>query len=239
MLDLAKTQTLSKSLYTTLKVGDFFKKSNFHERYQYQIIRLGYQFNTLSRKYNIAKNYGIEYLSWINNRTLEPPMTTVDFSIELSTLLCSFGLAHYELLKRFLLEVLDVNKMYKACMPKNSTKRSRNQERITYGQLVNLLQECPNFTTEMLEMLDVDLRNALAHDTWYFSNNQIAYMNLRKQTINISFEKFPQKIFIITQAYTTISNCYMKDYESDTVETYNKIGSKEFNKIFPLYGMND
>ena len=227
---------MSKALYTILKVENFFKQTNFEERYQNQLFRIGYQLNTINRKIHIFNNYADEYIKWHNDKTSTPPMTKEEYLIETTTLLCSFGLAHYELLKKFFLEALSLDKMRKAYTKHDSRTQSSNKT--TYGALVKLLRECPNFNVKMCEMLDVNFRNALAHDTWYLEDNQMRYTIPGGQQIKIPIKYIPQKIFTIIQVYGTITTNYFEYYEPNVVEDYNKIGSKKFNKIFPLYGMD-
>ena len=127
--------------------------------------------------------------------------------------------------------------MREAYTKRDSTSK-RSSRGITYGALVKLLRECPNFTEKMSEMLDVDFRNVLAHDTWYFDDNQMVYATLGGQQVKIPIKDIPHKIDIILQVYSTITINYFEDYESDGVRRYNQIGSKKVNKVFPLYGMD-
>ena len=147
---------------------------------------------------------------------------------ELTTLLCNFGLTHYELLKRFFMETLIRNKL----------GTTRIKQNTTYGTIVKSFELLPNFDIKMREMLDNDLRNALAHDTWYFTENHLMYKNLKNELVQIPFARIPQKINTIIEVYSVITSSYWRDFERDAVRAYNIIGSKKINKIFPLYGMD-
>jgi len=232
MLTVNEIETLSKSLYTILRVEDCFKKSDFHERYANQLFRIGVQFNNIQRKKEITNNYLEEYLKWNTEKASDLPMTKYDCLVELTTLLCSFGLTHYEFLKRFFIETMILDRLGSRTGIKFST-------RVTYGTFVKAFEKLPNFDKRMNEMLDEDFRNALAHDTWYLDENGMKYANFKKEIIAIPFSKIPQKINMIGITYTIITKNYFQDFFPEMVKIYEKVGSKEINKLFPLYGMNE
>lgn len=232
MLESNEVEILSKSLYTILKIEDLFKKSDFHERYAKQLFRIGQQFNNLRRKEYITSNHTEEYLKWNSQKTPDYPMTKHECLIEITTLLCSFGLTHYEFLKRFFIETLLLDELSN----KTGIDIGKNP---TYGTLVKAFRKLPNYDEKMNIMLDEDLRNALAHDTWYFEGTKMEYRNFKNQIIEISPTKIPQKINTVLIAYTVITTKYFQDFFPEIVEFYDKIGSRKINELFPLYGMNE
>ena len=157
-------------------------------------------------------------------------MTKEECLTEITTLLCSFGLTHYELLKRFFIEALDVGRL---------DIRQKNKSAVTYGTIIKSFEKLPCFDIKMCEMLDNDLRNALAYDTWYFNNGDLVYENLGKELVKIPFAKIPQKINIVVAMYMTITQNYWEEFEQDAINDYNEIGSQKVNEIFPLYGMDN
>ena len=232
MLEVAEAKTLSKSLYTILKIEDLFQRTSFQEKHLRQLNRISHQFNTINRKIRITNNHVEDYIKWNSEKTPEHPMTENECFIESVTLFCSFELAHYELLKRFFLEALLLDKLG------NKTNKTINAKS-TYGTLVKSFKALPNFDTKMHEMLDEDLRNALAHDTWYFEDNQMRYNNFSNELVKIPITQIPQKFNIILAAYSTITRNYYEDFESDMIKIYKTIGSKKINEGFPLFGMDE
>ena len=226
MLDIDEVAILSKSLYTILKIEDLFTKTAFREKHLMQLNRIGRQFNIISRKRDITNNYLEDYIEWNSKRTSSPPMTKEECLTETTTLLCSFGLTHYELLKRFFIEALDIDKL---------DIKQKNKFAVTYGTIAKSFENLPCFDIKMREMLDTDLRNALAHDTWYFNNDNLVYENLGKELVEIPFAEIPQKTSIIVAVYATITQNYWEEFEQDTMKDYNEIGSQKVNEIFPLY----
>lgn len=232
MLSIDETVLLSKALYTILKVEGCFRKNDFRERYGNQLIRIGQQLNNLSRKLVITNNHMEEYLQLYNEKIPnEPQMTKWDAFIELNTLFCSFGLTHYELLKRFFIEVLDLEHL-------SSISKTRIGKTPTFGELVNIFKNLPNYSNKMTEMLDNDFRNALAHDSWYLGNKNMKYI-VNNKLVQIPLSRIPQKINIIGAVYSTISNCYTEDFFPEYVEVYNKGLKDEIQKTIPLFGMNN
>lgn len=222
---------LSKSLYTILKVENLFKKTDFRERYGQQLLRIGAQFNNINRKKEITNNYLDEYLKWNTEKVPDPPMTRFDCLVELTTILCSFALTHYEFLKRFFIESLDLILLF-------SKTNMKYYPRPTYGSLVKSFENLPNFDKKMNDMLDEDFRNALAHDTWYFDKDGLRYNNLKQEIITIPFGEIPKKINTIVIIYSVITNNYYQDFFPGIEQQYQK-ERKEINKLFPLYGMNE
>ncbi len=232
MLSDTEAISLSKSLYTILKVEKCFTKNDFIERYGNQLIRIEKQFNNLNRKLAIVRCHIEEYRQLHNEKTPnEPQMTQSDVFIELTTLYCSFGLAHYELLKRFFIATLDLEHL-------SAIAKTKIRKPPTFGGIINTFKGLPNYNDKMAEMLDKDFRNALAHDSWYLGSNEMKYL-VNDKLVQIPFLKIPQKIKIIGRAYTTISECYTMDFFPEIVDAYNKGLKNEIQKITPLFGMND
>lgn len=230
-LQLQEVESLSKSIYTILKVENLFQKSDFHERYAKQLFRIGEQFNVLRRKEQITNDFSEEYIKWHNEKAPDLPMTKNECLVEITTLLCSFGLTHYEFLKRFFIETLFLDKL----QMETSVHIGKTP---TYGTLIKSFQKLTNYNQKMNELFDVDLRNALAHDSWYLENTGLQYKNFDNKIITISYTELPLKITTIGGAYTFITSNYFKDYFPDIVQLYDGIGSKRINEFFPLYGMN-
>ncbi|MGI0059895.1 MAG: hypothetical protein ACREBJ_09020, partial [Nitrosotalea sp.] len=153
--------SLSKSLFAILKVENCFIKTEFHERHEKQLYRNMLQFNNLNRILEIGEHHLENYLKWNNQTVPNMPITKYNYFIELITLLCNHGLASYELLKRFFLETMDLDKL---------TKISGQQIRLdsTWGQLSTAISKLPNVSEQITtELFDIAFRNTLAHDSWY------------------------------------------------------------------------
>ena len=229
MFTIDEIESLSKSLYTILRVEDCFKKTDFHERYGKQLLRIGKQFNNLNRKNEIGNNHLEEYLKWHNQKIPnESPMTKFDFFIEINTLFCSFGLTHYEFLKRFFIETLNL-KLFR------TKTKSKIKSVPTFGGLVKAFEDLPNFNQEMKDMLDTDFRNALAHDSWYLEDNEMRYMTSKRKLIQIPIAKIPQKINTIVGVYSTITKCYFEEFFPEILNQYADL-KNSINDYFPLYG---
>ena len=228
--NLDETIALAESLYNILKAENLFKKAITGDDRVFRIDRLRHQLNILARKECILENHMEEYIAWCNSKTLAPPVTKAELLIEMITLWCNYGLVHYELLKRFFLAALNVEQL--------PTLNRKITTRSTHGAIVKSFELLPNFTSKMAEMLDNNLRNALAHDSWYVESNQFTYKSKDKHLIRMSFQVTIQKLKNIGQTYSTIHQCYMQDFMPEILQDYEEIGQTNVDKMFPIYGMN-
>lgn len=228
--NLDETIVLAESLYDILKTKNLFKKAIISDDRLFRIDRLRHQLNILARKEHILENHMEEYIAWCNNRTLAPPVTKTELLIETITLWCNYGLVHYELLKRFFLAALNIERL--PILNRKITARS------TYGAIVKSFESLPNFTSKMAEVLDSNLRNALAHDSWYVESNQFTYKSKDKHLVRMSFPITVQKLKNIGQAYSTIHQCYLQDFMPEILQDYEEIGQTSVDKVFPIYGIN-
>ncbi|WP_237737707.1 hypothetical protein [Candidatus Nitrosopumilus sediminis] len=195
-------------------------------------MRIGHQFNILNRKKDITNDFLNEYITWHNEKNPDLPMTKNEVVVEITTFFCNFGLVHYEFLKRFFIETLLLEKL------KEKSPKIKLGNVPTYGALVKAFRELPNYNVKMDEFFDEGFRNALAHDTWYFEKEGLAYRDMKNEITVIPFPKIPDKIFTISKVYTLITSNYFQDYAPEAVDFWNK-HSSEVNKHFPLYGMSE
>lgn len=216
-------------MYTILKAEDLFIKTIPGDDHLFRSERFRHQLHIIARKEHILENHLKEYTEWYTRKTFTPPVTKAELLIEIITMWSNFGLVHYELLKRFFLNVLDIEKL--------STQKHKIKTGSTYGTIVKSFKLLPDVTSETLEMLDSSLRNALAHDSWYIENNQFTY-KLNKDVVQMTFPTAVQKLKNIGQVYSTIYRCYLQDFAPEAIQDYEAIGQANVNKIFPMYGMD-
>ena len=80
-------------------------------------------------------------------------------------LLVNRTLPQYETLKRCLLFALD------------SDKLGLKKTSITYGQIINQLQHQHGMELRIVKALDNELRNIIAHGSWYVKEGKFVYLN--------------------------------------------------------------
>lgn len=230
MLTKDEVESLSKSLFTILKVEDCFVKTEFHQRYGKQLLRNMHQFNNFNRVLQIAEHHLDEYIQW-NNQTLpEMQMTQYDYLIEVITLLCNHGLATYEFLKRFFLETIDLELL-------NKKTGSNLHKGSMLGDFVKAISKLPNVNNKITdELIDVRFRNALAHDSWYLHDGALRYVETKtKNEIVYPYQLLHEKIQIIFGLFHIIKDQYFRTYFPEMVMEYEDDLGKLMDFIFPMY----
>lgn len=228
MLNSKEIEQLSKSFFTNLKIMNLFKKTEFHERYGNQIIRNHRQLNNLVRRFEIGEHHMENYLKWNNEHIPTMPMTKFDYTVELTTLFTNHGLATYEALKRFFLETIELEKL-------NEITKERIHSASTWGSLTRAISRVPCVDQRVItELFDVDFRNALAHDTWYFENNSLKYLDMKKNIVTILFKDLVPKIHTIFGFYVITTQNYFEAYFPELKEQYAQMEA-DLNKEIPIF----
>lgn len=230
MLTKDEVISLSKSLFTVLKVEDCFIKTEFHQRYEKQLFRNMHQFNNLNRVLQIAEHHLDEYIRWNNQIVPEMQMTKYDYLIEVMTLLCNHGLATYEFLKRFFLETIDLELL-------NKKTESRLHRGSMLGTFVEAVAKLPSISSKITEdLFDVGFRNALAHDSWYLHDDAMRYVDPKtKNEVVFPYSQLHEKIQIIFGFYHVITEQYFETYFPEMVRAYKENIGEIMNFIFPMY----
>ena len=207
---------------------NLFKKTDFHERYGNQIVRNHLQLNNLIRRFEIGEYHLENYLEWNNAYIPTMPMRKIDYIIELTTLFTNHGLATYESLKRFFLETLDLEKL-------NEITKEKIHSTSTWGSLSRAISKIPCVNQKVItDLFDVDFRNALAHDTWYFEDISMKYLDMKGNVVTVPFKVLVPKIHTIFGFYNFTTNDYFEEYVPELIEQYTKMEEK-MNKDIPIF----
>lgn len=229
MLTRNEVESLSKSLFTILKVESCFIKTDFHQRYEKQLFRNMSQFNNLNRVLQTAEHHLDDYVQWNNQILPEMQMTRYDYFVEVVTLLCNHGLATYEFLKRFFLETMDLELL-------NKKTESRLHKGSMLGAFVESIAKLPNVNNKITDdLFDVGFRNALAHDSWYLHDGSMRYVEPKtKNEIVYPYPQLHEKIQIIFGFYHVITDQYFKTYFPEMVQMYEDGLGDIMDSIFPM-----
>ena len=107
-------------------------------------------------------------------------------------------LGMFEHNKRFLLMILNKEKL-------NISERS------PYGTIVTrIAQKCSFDEIELKKLFDLETRNVLGHDDWYYSDKHFAYEDENKCEKKISITEFVEKIRYCTALSSAIAVAWNK-----------------------------
>lgn len=231
MLNTQEVEELSKSFFTNLKIMNLFKKTDFHVRYGNQIIRNHYQLNNITRREEIFKHHLENYLKWNNENLPHMPMKKFDYFIEFTTLFTNHGLATYESLKRFFLETLDLELINKKIAKKPNDFLIPTS---MWGNIARAIGKLPCVDPRVIsDLFDVEFRNSLAHDSWYFENNFFKYLDMKRNIVELPLIDLPLKIRAIFGFYTFVTKEYFKEYYPEIIEN-DEINQKKYG-LLPIF----
>lgn len=110
----------------------------------------------------------------------------------------SYLLSMFEHIKRFLLMFLNKEKL-------NISDRS------TYGLIVSIIaQKCKFDENDLKKLFDLETRNIIGHDDWYYSDKHFAYLDDDDNEKKISITELVEKIRYITALSTSIAVAWNK-----------------------------
>lgn len=178
MNDYERAENNIGKIYRILKEKDYFQESNFNTRYLPQLERNMRQFQNITTKLTVAKLKPKEFVTWHNQNLPTLHYDENNFQLEVMTLLCQHGLSTFELFKRFLLNTLNLEKI-------NKKTNSKLKATSMLGDVINSLKQIlTTKTTQIDNLIDVEFRNTLAHDSWYLENNLFKFVSTKGITIH-------------------------------------------------------
>ena len=228
-----ETESLAAALYAALKQQGWFKERlpdvlkdydrRERMRHKRRIERRLFQFNAHLRKLATLDNDNFcSYMQW-NAQHVDMGIQREDLFVEFATLFCTTGLAYCEALTRFFNLTLHRDKL------------GKRVKQPTYGSFAHAFkQNLDGFTESMQTMLDVDFRNALAHDSWYFNEivSRFRYPRKKQTDASIPFYRLPMKIIAIIVVYDTITGKYFNDFMPNGLQHYDLFeGPTMFNDM--------
>ena len=227
-----ETESLATALYTELKQQGWFRESlpdvlkdydrQEKMRHKHRMERRLFQINAHLRKLATLDNDNFHsYLQW-NAQHVDMWIQSEDLLVEFATLFCTTGLVYCEALTRFFNLTL------------HRSRLGKRPEQPTYGSIVYAFkQNLGGFTERMQTMLDVDFRNALAHDSWYFNEaiSRFRYLRKNQTDASIPFYRLPMKIISIIVLYDTITGKYFNDFMPNGLQHYELFEGPTFNDI--------
>jgi|APSaa5957512535_1039671.scaffolds.fasta_scaffold04523_2 hypothetical protein len=229
MNDYERAESDIGKIYRILKEKNYFQESDFNTRYLPQLQRNMRQFQNISTKLVVAKLKPKEFVNWHNQNVPTLCYDESNFQLEVMTLLCQHGLSTFELFKRFLLNILDLEKINEKT---NSTLKNTSM----LGDLVNSLKKILTTKTNQIDnLIDVEFRNTLAHDSWYLDNNFFKFMSTKGRQHELSVNDVYHHVVKIWLVNRAITKKYTEDYYPEIVELYEKELGTIMNEAMPMY----
>ena len=195
-------ENLGRELYDFLKTKEYFNEPlninlevewGIKAKCNYQTISnlriLGLLKDKDERFLNLCKQYNFYKLN-VMTGTLEEELKTIPY-----VLVTSNALAQYETMKRVFCFALD----FKKIDPKLNDKS-------TYGAIITRL-ECNGLENPIVNALDNQLRNIVAHGDWYLKDDQFVY-RVNNEYKSMSYEALSQRV----ENFTEFSNAFVDIY---------------------------
>ena len=134
-------------------------------------------------------------------------------------IMSQLALAQSEALKRFLISILDKQKIFK----------NGNRKFYEYGYLIKELSNKitdPKFRKCFEDIFNVELRNALAHDDWWFENRKFVFRDKHKKIVEYDFGKFMEEVKKINSVTRYFVYRYLENYRKShqSFQHYNQLG---------------
>ncbi len=105
----------------------------------------------------------------------------------------SFILSGFEYTKRFLRMVLNLEKL-------------NIKTTATLGQLLEAISEqCKIDKNELLNLFNLELRDIIAHDSWFYEQKDFCYKKINGKIIRLSFKDFHQAIKNLNELMASIA----------------------------------
>jgi len=135
-----------------------------------------------------------------------------------SMLLTQLSLAQSEGLKQFLLSILDKDKIFK----------DRKKTFYEYGYLVSELAkniQDKTFRTKFQNLFNIDIRNALAHDDWWFENQKFNFRDKDKNIVQYKFIDFMYEVKKINSVTHYFVARYLQNHRTShqSYQYYNQL----------------
>ena len=109
-------------------------------------------------------------------------ITRVDIYNDFVHQIASCMLSIFELIKKFLLRVLDLDKL-------------KLKEKSMLGEIISKINsKCDYPKNHLTDLFDIKTRNIIAHDNWYYKEKNFAYKNENDNEVEITLEKLVEKI---------------------------------------------
>ena len=216
MHDIEKVESEVSKIYQILNKEKCFQKSDFNKRYLPQLRRNMIQFKNISTKLSVAKLKSEEYLNWYKVNMPKFRFDESNFQLEVMTLLCQHGLSTFELLKRFLLNTMNLTEI-------NTKTNSKLKVTSMLGDVVSVMKKITVIKNNQIDdLINVEFRNTLAHDSWYLENNIFKFKNTKGISYQLSINEVYSRIIRIWSVNKTFTEMYTKEYYPELVELYNK-----------------
>ena len=229
MHDFKKIESDVSKIYRIINEKKCFQESDFNERYQPQLQRNMIQFKNISTKLLVVKSKSKEYLNWYKVNMPKFRFDESDFQLEVMTLFCQHGLSTFELLKRFLLNTMNLTEI-------NTKTNSKLKVTSMLGDVVSVMKKITVIKNNQInDLINVEFRNTLAHDSWYFENSIFKFKNTKGISCQLSIDEVYSSIVRIWFVNKTFIEMYTKEYYPESVEFYNKELSTIMNEAIPLY----
>lgn len=102
-------------------------------------------------------------------------------------------LSQFEFLKRFLRMILDLKKL-------------KIKEIATLGEIITSISKNSKLSKSKLQNLfNLEMRDVIAHDSWYYENKDFCYKKKDGSTIQLTFEEFHDMIKNLSELMALIS----------------------------------
>jgi hypothetical protein len=232
MLNFDEIKNDTSKIYRILKEKNCFQETDFNERYLPQLHRNMLQFKNISTKLFIAKTKSKEFLNWYDQNIPKFQYDAYDFRLEIITLLCHHGLSTFELLKRFLLNTLNLSEINK----KSNLSISKTS---MLGDVVKAIKKIVFIKPKRIdELIDNEFRKTLAHDSWYLEDNYFKFRNTNGVDKQLSLNDVYFNVVKIWFVNKIISMRYTEDFYPESIELYDNNLGKIMDEVMPLYPDN-
>jgi len=232
MLDHDIVENDVSKIYRILYEKNCFHHTEFNDRYLPQLERNMIQFKTISTKLFIAKTKSKEYLEWYEKNIPQFRFEKRDFQLDIITMFCHHALSTFELLKRFLLNTLDLNTV-------NAKSNSSLSNTSMLGDIVKSIKKIVFIKQDRIDnLIDNEFRNTLAHDSWYLENDIFKFKNTKGVDRQLSLNDVYSHVIKIWLVNRTFSIRYTEDFYPEQIEMYESGLGKIMDEVMPLYPDN-
>lgn len=168
-----------------------------------QFFRIWNDQNILRRKMDIVQNDKVlkKYLEAITPFGL----TEEDFMFDFVRHMASFYLSETEMLKKVFREMLDLKKM-------------KLKSTATLGEILEqVAHRCGIRKKEMKQLFNIELRDAIAHDSWYFEDRKFTYKTKGGKKEQWTYKEFGGELISLSVLTEQISLNYIKRFQPEQV----------------------
>lgn len=137
-------------------------------------------------------------------------LTEEIFMFDLMRHMASFYLSEIEMLKKIFRDMLDL-------------KRLNLNPTATLGEMLEALSKrCGINKQSMKQLFNVEFRDALAHDSWYFENRKFTYKTKGGKIEQWTIDEFGGELISLSVLTEQICLKYLKKFEPDKVSEAEK-----------------